>query len=340
MNVYIKKQVKKALYLYNKNPLSKLLYEKEIEKRFSLPFTNIKALAKHINMFAPYTNELHYPNDWYGHAKIFKKFLSLPKDYQFKFIIEHGTYLNDEVANIDLETNLPTFITYSENRIKILKKYRDFAFSIGPFVNYAKDLLTKEELKKERERLGPSLLLFPLHSTLDTNANFNIIKLCNLVKKIGKNFNTIRVCLYWTDILKGNYKIYQDFGFETVTAGHILDPNFIPRLKSIINLSSYTVSNGISTHIAYCLLLNKPHYLISQKLNLSGNKKEIKANSILTKSKAYRQVFQAFSKMEAKISSEQYAIANHYWGLNKTKTKNEFLNIVKRTEEIFKNYDQ
>lgn len=336
----LKNYIKNQLYSLQKNPLSKYIYENEIKKRSKLPFTQIYHLSKHINMFSPFTPELHKPNDWYGHAKIFKKFLGLPKEYQFKFIIEHGTYLNDEVANIDLETNLPTFITYSNNRLKALKKYRDFAFSIGPFINYAGDILTKEEFQKEKKRLGRSLLLFPIHSTLDTNFNFNIINLCKSVKKLGRNFDTIRVCIYWTDVLKGHYKIYQDFGLETVTAGHILDPNFIPRLKSIINLSSYTISNGISTHIAYCLFLNKPHYLISQKLNLSGNKKEIKTNSILTKSKAYRQVFQAFSKAETKISPKQYATANHYWGLNKTKTKSEFKNIVQRTEEIFKNYNQ
>lgn len=336
----IKKYIKNQIYSLQKNPLSKYIYGHEIRKRSKLPFTQIYPLSKHINMFLPFTSELHHPNDWYGHAKIFKKFLGLPEEYQFKFIIEHGTYLNNAVAGIDLETNLPSFITYSDNRIKILKRYRDFAFSIGPFINFAEDMLTKEEFKKEKNRLGKSLLLFPIHSTLDTNFNFNIINLCNSVKKLGKDFDTIRVCLYWVDILKGHYKIYHDFGFETVTAGHILDSNFIPRLKSIINLSSYTVSNGISTHIAYCLFLNKPHYLISQKLNLSGNKKEIKANSILKRSKAYNEVFQAFSKAEAKITPKQYAIANHYWGLNKTKTKEAFLNIVQQTEEIFKNYNR
>lgn len=332
-----KKYIKNRIYDLHKNPLSRYIYECEIKKRSKLPFAQIYPLSKHIDMFLPFTSELHQPNDWYGHAKIFKKFLGLPKEYKFKFIIEHGTYLNDEVAGIDLETNLPTFITYSDNRIKILKKHRNFAFSIGPFINYAEDILTKEEFKKEKKRLGKSLLLFPIHSTLDTNFNFNIINLCNSVKKIGKDFDTIRVCLYWTDILKGHYKIYQDFGFETITAGHILDPNFIPRLRSIINLSSHTTSNGISTHIAYCLALNKPHYLISQKFNLSGNKKEIQANSTLTKSKSYKKVSQAFSKMETKISIKQYAIANQYWGLNITRTKQEFLDIIRKTEEIFKN---
>lgn len=332
----VKKYIKNQVYNFHRNPLSRYIYNNEIKKRSKLPFTQIYPLSKHINMFLPFTQEIHQPNDWYGHAKIFKKFLGLPENYQFKFIIEHGTYLNDEVADIDLETNLPSFITYSNSRIKILRKYRDSVFSIGPFINYAEDILTKDVFKKEQQRLGKSLLLFPIHSTLDTNFSFDIIDLCKKLKNIGKDFKTIRVCLYWTDILRGGYKIYQDFGFETITAGHILDPNFIPRLKSIIKLSSHTISNGISTHVAYCLALNKPHYLISQKLNLSGNRKEIKANSIFRKSKEYKQVFQTFSKAETKITPKQYDIANYYWGLDITKTKQEFLNIICKTEEIFK----
>lgn len=335
-----KKHIKNQLYNLQNNPLSKKIFQFEINKRSKLPFTQAYQLSKHINMFSPFTTELHKPNDWYGHAKIFKKFLNLPENYCFKFIIEHGTYLNDEVANIDLETNLPTFITYSKNRVKTLKRYRDFVFSIGPFINYADDLLSEDDLAKERKRLGKSLLLFPSHSTLDAKINFNINNLCKTIKKIGKDFNTIRVCLYWIDILKGHYKIYRDFGFEVVTAGHILDPNFIPRLKSIINLSTYTISNGISTHIAYCLSLNKPHFLIPQNLNLSGNKKEIRANSILKKTRAYNQIFEAFSKLRTKISPKQYSIANYYWGLDQVKTKKEFQEIINKSEKIYNNYNQ
>lgn len=334
----LKQQIKKALYLYNKNPLSKLLYEKEIKKRSKLSFTNIKALSKHINMFAPYTYELHHPNDWYGHAKIFKKFLGLTETYQFKFVIEHGTCITNETVRVDLETNLPSFVTYSNRRASVFKKYKDYVYSIGPFINYADDLLSEEEFNKENKRLGKSLLLFPMHSTLDTKCNFDIINLCKIVKKIGKNFNTIRVCLYWTDLLKGHAKIYRDLGFEVITAGHILDPNFLPRLRSIIKLASYTVSNGISSHVAYCIFFNKPHYIIPQKLYLSGNSNEIAIKSVYVKSQPYKQVLKAFSKPYADITKKQYSLLNNYWGINETISKKDFLNIVYETEEIFKRY--
>lgn len=332
----VKKTIKKFLYKLHENPLSKIFYNREIKKRLSLNLNEIIPLSRKINMFSPFSNELHKPNDWYGHAKIFKKFLNFSTHYKFKFIIEHGTYLNDEVAAIDLETNLPSFVTYSQNRVKILKKFRKSAFSIGPFINYALDFLSTEDFAKEKRRLSKSLLVFPMHSTSDTNFNFNIIKLCKMIKKLGKGFKTIRICLYWTDVLKGQYKIYQDFDFECITAGHILDPLFIPRLKSIIKLADFTISNGISTHVAYCIFLNKPHYIIPQKFYLSGNQNEIKANSILVDSKPYKEILKAFSKPTLKISSKQLRLAEYYWGINEVKTRKEFLDIVDKTEAMYK----
>lgn len=331
----IKKPAKKVLYYLQKNPISRLLYKKEVVKRSQLPFADILPLSRHINMFSPFTSEIHPPNDWYGHAKIFKKFLGLLENYSFKFIIEHGTYLNNEVAPAELETKLPTFITYSNRRIKILKRYGDYAFSIGPFISYASDLLSAKELAGEKERIGKCLLVFPMHSCLDRDFIFNAYEFCKLIKKLGKNFNTIRVCLYWVDVLKGKYKPYQDFGFECVTAGHILDPLFLPRLKSMIKTSDLTVSNDISTQIPYCISLKKPHCVIPQKHYISGNKNQIIEDASLTNSKPYKVLLKTFSKLESKITQKQLELVNFYWGLNQTKTKKQFLDIVSRSEEIY-----
>lgn len=336
----IKKPAKKALYCFYANPLSKILYNNEINKRSYLHSDEIILLSQKINMFSPFSPEIHKPNDWYGHAKLFKKFLGLSPNYKFKFAIEHGTYLNDEIAKIDLEANLPTIITYSKNRADTLKKRGYHVFSIGPFIHYAPDFLSENEFSKEKKLLGKNLLVFPMHSTMDTNFNFNITKLCKVIEKLGKDFNKIRICLYWIDILNGHYKIYQNFGFECVTAGHILDPLFIPRLKSIIKLADYTISNGISTHVAYNIFLNKPHYIIPQKFYLSGNPKEIKTNSILVNSDPYKKILNAFSKPGLKISAEQRRLVDYYWGMNEVKTKKEFLNIVNKTESIYEEFEE
>lgn len=335
----IKKPIKFLIYTFYKNPISKLHYEKGISKRSKLHLSEIVPLAQKINLFASTSNELHPPNDWYGHAKVFKQFLGLSGNYQFKFIIEHGLHLVDDMLSIELESKLPSVITYSDFRARVIKKYNRQAFCIGPFIHYAPHFLTDNQLLAEKRRLGKCLLLFPSHSTEDLTISYDINKLCKKIKKLGKNYQSIRVCLYWKEVLAGHAKYYRDFGFECVTAGHILDPLFLPRLKSIIETATMTVSNTTGNHIGYSVFMGKPHVLISQKQTVKGkrNERNLMENS-WWKSKPYYDVSEAFTKITGRITSKQRRIVNFYWGVDQIKTKVEFLNIVKKTEEIYKHF--
>lgn len=337
----LKKPIKKVLYKLQENLLSRTFYNKEIEKRSHLNLNEIVPLSKKISMFSPFSTELHKPNDWYGHAKVFKQFLGLPENYQFKFIIEHGLHLLVVMLNIELESNLPIVITYSNFRANIVKRYNKQAFCIGPFIHYAPHFLSAKELLAEKKRLGKCLLLFPSHSTGDLTVNYDINLLCKKAEKLGKNYDSIRVCLYWKEVLSDHAKYYQAFGFECITAGHILDPLFLPRLKSIIETANLTVSNVIGNHIGYSVFMGKPHIIIPQKQTVEGRGSErILMENTLWKSKSSVEVIKAFTKITDQITPQQQRIVNYYWGLDNIKTKNEFLNIVKRTEEIFKNYDR
>lgn len=333
----IKKSIKKALYTFHKNPLSKLLFAREIQARSKLPITDIENLSKHINMFYPYTSELQPVNDWYGHATILKKFLGLPNSYQFKFIIEHGTYFSSQVADIELESNLPTFITYSPYRVKVLKKLRPYAFDIGPFIHYAPHYLTKQQLDSEKKRLGKTILFFPSHSLIGLTNEYDMAWSYKKIKAISKGFDTIRVCIYWKDVLLGKHNYYQSKGLECVTAGHILDPLFLPRVKSIIHTADLTVSNDASSPLSYCIYMNKPHIIFYQRPKMSGKKYFKKIMTEYWKSRPYNQVVKEFSKIQFSINSKQQKLMNYYCGTNNVKSKRELLKIVEETEKIYQN---
>lgn len=331
----LKKTVKNILYYVNRNSISKKLYNRQINRRTKLPFTDIFALSKNISMFSPFTYEIHPPNDWYGHANNIKIFLGFSRDYKFKFIMEHGLYINEQVDNIDTETDLPSIVTYSNYRKGILENYKKYVFSIGPFIHYAKNLLTDSQISEEKKRLGKSILFFPAHSSSMIGIEYNIINLCKKIKKIGKDFDSIRVCLYWKDVLLGKHKIYQDFGFECITAGHMLDPLFLPRLKSMINISDLTVSNIASSQVGFCIHLKKPHIIISNHLRLKTSKKWKDRINEIFESTAYTDIMNEFSKLNFKITPRQKKLIDTYWGSNCIKTKPELLKIVKETERIF-----
>lgn len=334
----IKTTIKKVLYTFHRNPLSKSLFDREIQKRLKLPVTDIEDLSKHINMFYPYTYELQPINDWYGHATVLKKFLGLPKIYQFKFIIEHGTYFSTQVADIELESNLPSFLTYSLYRAKILKKYRPHTYAIGPLIHYASHYLTEDELKKEKKRSGKTLLFFPSHSLIGLTNEYDMDWSYKKIKAISKGFDTIRVCIYWKDVLLGKHKYYQSKGLECITAGHILDPQFLPRVKSIIETADLTISNDASSPLSYCIYMGKPHIIFYQRPQMIGRRYFKKVMSDYWKSDPYKQVVKEFSKISFFITKKQHELMNYYCGTSNIKSKSELKKIVQETEQTMVEY--
>lgn len=330
-----RKRIKDTIYFLQQNPFSRFLYQQEIKKRSKLDLRNIHSLAKNINIFSSFTNEIHTPNDWYGHAKILKDFVDISQTYQLKFLMEHGVYLTDQVDDIDIETPLPSIVTYCEYRANVLKKYRRNVFSIGPFIHYAKSYLNEDETKKEKKRLGKTILLFPSHSNFHIGLKYDSKWLCQKVKLIGKNFDTVRVCLYWTDVILRKDEIYEDFGFECVTAGHMLDPLFLPRLRSMIETSDSTISNIGGTHVGYSILFNKPHIIIFQKPKLTANKHWQQRIKDFWKSGPFIEVLNEFSAHKFAITSKQRSLVEKYWGTKLIKTKKELKQIIDKTEIIY-----
>jgi len=332
----MKKLVKKIIYALNRNPISESLYKQEVAKRSKLPLIDIEALSKHIGMLSPFTSEIQPVNDWYGHATTLKKFLGFSNDYQFKFNLEHGTYLSEQIAEIELESNLPSFVTYSPYRVMVLKKISKNAYAIGPFIHYAPHYLSEQDLRIEKKRLGKTLLFFPSHSIVGSTEEYDMDNLYKKIKEISKNFDTIRVCVYWKDVLSGRHKYYQAKGFECVTAGHILDPQFLPRVKSIIHNSDLVISNDASSSLSYSIYMNKPHIIFYQRPEMKGESHFKEVMTDYWQSTAYNKVLKEFSKIQFTISKKQRELMNYYCGTNSIKTKDELLKIVKETEKIYK----
>lgn len=334
----LKKFVKNILYSINKNPVSKILYDREISRRSKMDLSDIIPLSKDINMFSPFTQEIHPVNDWYGHAKNFKNYMSLPQNYRFKFVNEHGVFLTEQVAQSELETDLPSFVTYSDYRVDVLKKYKKNVFKIGPFIHYAPHFFTKEKITYEKKRLGKNILIFHGHSLKSLIQKYNGDWFMKKVKSVAKDFDTIRVCMYWIDIQLGIHKYYQKLGLECITAGHILDPFFVPRLKSMLEIADLTISNDPSTHIGYSIYMNKPHILFHEFPKLETNKKRLKQILDLWSSKPYIETVKAFSSVNFNITPWQRKVVHRYFGSKEdTKTKVEFKKIVDLTEKIYQN---
>ncbi len=325
----------KFLYTINDNALYRKIYKKEIKKRSTLPFTDIKKLSKNINIFSPHTSEYHHPNDYYGHASTLKKYLGYQQNYPFKFTIEHGLIFEKRIFNFERDSPFKTTIVSNEFRRELWKKAGYNSYSIGPYIFYAHSLLSPKQKLAEKRRLGKNLLIFPTHSTPDLTIKYDINEYCKNILKIGKSFTSIRICLYWKDVQNKVDKIYKSFGFECVTAGHVLDSNFLPRLKSIIECSSYTISNDLGTQSAYCLLLKKPHTIIHQKLFFKGRRSEVLSSRIAKENINHKKLLSILSNYQGSYKRNQIIYLNRFFGLDQIKTKRELSKIVNISENYF-----
>ena len=102
--------------------------------------------------------------------------------------------------------------------------------------------------------------------------------------------------IYYKDILNNIYpKYFEDAGFKIVTAGNLYDINFLSRLKLIIQLADFTASTSIGTHTGYCVYLNKPHFLIKQKIKIS---KDDKTSKIEFRDGKSHQVMESWNKVD------------------------------------------
>ena len=317
---------------------SPFFYRHYLRKRANLKLTDIDELAVQIPLlaFMLTTPELNKSNDWYGHAACLKKYCGYNGNYATKAVIEHGANILPSPIE-DIKNEFRSLIIFGRNYHNYLKDIDRQIYTIGPFIHYAAHILSPTQLASEKKRLKRSLLVFPSHATSVTDAKYDTKAFCNKILSLKERFDSIRICLYWKDINNGLYQIYKDFGFECVTAGHIFDPLFLSRLKSIIEMSTVTMSNNIGTHLGYCIYMNKPHYFFRQKLNFIGKvAEEIKIIETTEKSDVYMKLRKAFGTYSETISKQQYDLVNFYWGLDQTKTRGELRNIFNEAERLYK----
>ena len=207
--------------------------------------------------------------------------------------------------------------------------------AIGPYINYTSTLLSDETIQQLKEQMGKTLLVFPSHSIDSEAASYNIESFINELENIRNGYDTILVCLFWVDALNNTLvEKYNKMNYRLCTAGHLHDTNFLSRLRSIIELSDFTVSNNVGTHVGYCISLGKPHYIFRNNVSrVLKHKKEYfsEESRMPTFNTETKEVYEAFSSLSNIISNQQYKVVDKYWGLSQLKTPNELKDILTET---------
>jgi hypothetical protein len=296
---------------------------------------NYRALTADI----PYSpEEIVIDNNLYGQAHAIKKYAGIKHDLQA--YIEHGLFWGGMVHQDEYYWYTERIITFSERRKADIaaKGISDKVICIGPYIHYAKPLFNTEEMQALKQELGKTLLIFPSKSILNIESKYDVDEFIGEVKRIGQDYDTILISLYFLDAQnEAVTKAYEAHGFKIVTAGHRYDHNFLARQRAFIELADMTMSNEVGTHVGYCIHLNKPHYLFSQKLERVGkSKKELareltlyEANEDKRRNAEKDEVADAFkSYLPGQITKQQRHIIDKFWGTSSVKTPDELRAIL------------
>jgi len=272
-----------------------------------------------------YTTEYFNQNTFFGNHLAIKRFAGIPRYCPVRGYIEHGLYFRHDIIRQDDETNgFRTNFTFSEYRKQRLMAAgipAEKIIIVGPYILHVDSSMSQNEIESLHSSFGKTLAVFPAHSHEAMRIDFDHDAFQLEIEKVrlAHGFHKVLICLFFVDIQKGRYKPYEERGYTVVTAGHRHDERFLSRLKTIILLSDVTMSNGLGTHLGYCVALDRPHYFFRQET--ASSEPDGKVIDLVcfdeVKSKYLKEewdVVRHFINYSETITPEQLEVVHKYWG--------------------------
>jgi hypothetical protein len=314
-------------------------YQKEICRRSFLPFQNVEELSQVISeeWVKASAIDLHEAL-YYGALQALLDYAGLTAFTMppCNLGVQHGYVF--EICNWEKSKLDKRNLVWSRKLVDMYHEHTSNpdVYAIGAAFFYAKSFLDNEQLEIEKKRLGKNLLAFPMHSQGCVNTNFDPNNFLNILTEEKKRFDTVRVCMYWKDILRGLHKVFQKAGFEVVCNGHIFDLNFLRRQKSLFELADATISNGVGSHIGYSIYMGKPHWLIDDEYEYVDTRKGGDAKDLtdVAKKDNFQRVKNVFlNNSEYNITQVQKDVVDEFWGISDMKSSDEIKKLLIRLYE-------
>jgi len=290
------------------------------------------ALAKDRPLQGP---EIHPVNQFYGHAAIIKRFLGIRPEYPLKVMLEHAPSVREYLWKVEEHSRLPFLLCASERYAAYFNARNaggKTAIPIGPYPAY---MDPPPPTSRRRER---TLLLFPKHSTHHIHVTCDTAQFLKHIEDTAGRFDRVVACLYWKDILLGRDEEYRRAGMELVTAGHMFDDGFLPRLMAIIDMADLVISSHPGTDVSYSVLRGKPVLVVKNRDRLEYADPVLEAEhkkSLATANEMQRTYPLVFTEPLDAPTPAQVELVRGFCGMANVKTRQELFAIVSEAEERY-----
>ena len=237
-----------------------------------------------------------------------------------KCFIEHGVFFGNHIQFDQKNHWTNKIITMSRTRVEHLlcRNIKRPILPIGPYIMYAPSIISSPEYTNLKRTLGRTLLVIPSHTSSGFQAIQDESSFIDIVNDLSSGYQSVIILLYYLDLMNSDRCLaYQKAGFKIFCAGHKYDPSFLSRLRTIIELSDYTVSNSVGTHVGYCAALGKPHYIINsnaREVAFSSNTSHFRSHYDSCRLSEIKNVLSVFDEYSDSLTPDQEYIVDKYWG--------------------------
>jgi hypothetical protein len=276
------------------------------------------------------TRELHFPNAYYGHNRVLRRYAQLRSERSLKVAIEHGPVIaGDRFWEVDTATRMPIFLCAGPERAA---QYREIggnaleARAIGPLILYARHSQARPP--------GDRLLFFPSHSTHHVRTRYDFREVEKLLERYRRDWNQITVCVYWRDVLDGHADVYRSLGVECVTAGHMYDSGFLDRLRMIIERCDAVSSIEVGSHVFYSVALGRPVSLEWQEIEYgSGKHKDL----VGSRTRSWHGAMERLrSALERGLTDAEVAWVRQLIGVEEHRTSENLRGLLEEAEGLYR----
>ena len=202
--------------------------------------------------FTPNRREREASSHHYGHDILLKRFLGLPLvGPPLPVLLEHGLKV---ARSSRFESPKPWahrgYLCMGPLRAQWLREDCNVpAQAIGPWIRFARPLLTKAKIQAQRERWGKTLLVILAHSWDQVERTMDLHACIEAVQSIVTRENYQQVV--WLRHWKDPEMLPLPQRWIKACNGHRSNPWFLDAMRTLLELSDGLATNAFGTHLGY-----------------------------------------------------------------------------------------
>jgi len=310
-------------------------FKNEVERRAKLDLFDYKGIAQPLPKCY---YELLTDNNCFGIGWCIRQYIGSSR-YYINALVEHGYFFGAYVQEVEKVTWSKILLTFSDVRKEHIEEVinNKEVYPIGPYLHYAPDYYNEKQLAEVKKELGRTLLVFFSHSGTGESVSFDLEALIEKINSIKKDFKTVVISLFWSDINPEIERRLLGEGYKIFSSGHRYDYYFLSRQKTMIKLADATMSNSTGTHLAYCSYFNKPHWIVRQEISVKALNAKGEGNIAISEMmsrdpvnvKENDDMYKAFAEYKEVLTDEQRVLCDKYFGLSCIRTVEEMKEIVR-----------